>query len=379
MRGRIQLPLNQTAESSIEVSQTPFSAFVPSIQVRGGLRLALSTLEKSLRVIRFFPPARALVGQEAENKLLSLRLFYCAQDELGLIGSRGCVEEAVRLVETRESFPSIWIMEGAAYAHARSTSSIRCASVPEQHYIPLHVGAGMAFGESAVDNLSARPGRQDLARLLEGLLARASDNARPGWENAVIEPLGLIVRMKRPDLLRAFGNAAGAVSAHTRALFWHGAGRGLYFSPIAMAPLPDAHGRALDIAFREVAEPGDRENTVAGYCWAVTLVNLRYPEPVLSLLTRCVELGVGELFTNGFVSALMAWKHMVPTDELWGARYTRPFSGANSPATWQQFAAGPAQAAFDTLLPGLLKNNAVAKLFTFRTNAELRQLAGITQ
>ena len=361
------------------MSQTPFSAFLPSIEVQGGLRLAFSTLEKSLRVMRFFPPARALVGQEVENKLLSLQLFYCAQDELGLAGSGPCVEEAVHLVETRESFRSIWLMEGAAYLHARSTSSIRCASVPKQHYIPLHAGAGMAFGESAVDNLSARPGRQEISRLLEGLLARARDNARPGWEDAVFEPLGLIVRMKRPDLLRAFGNAAGAVSAHTRALFWHGAGRGLYFSPGVMALLPDAHGRAMDIAFREAAEPGDRENTVAGYCWAVTLVNLRYPEPVLSLMARCVELGVGELFTNGFISALMAWKHMVPTDELWGARYTQPFSGANFPAKWQEFAAGPARAAFDTILPGLLKNNAVAKLFAFHTTAELRQLAGITQ
>jgi hypothetical protein len=359
------------------VSQTPFSAFLPSFEVKDGLRLALTTLEASLRVTRFFPPARALLGQEVENKILSLQLFYCAQDELGLAGSGKCVEEAARLVQTKESFLSIWMMEGAAYLHARSTSSIRCASVPEQHYVPLHAGAGMAFAESAVDSLPARPGRQDISRFLDGFLSRCRDNARAGWEDAMFEPLGLIVRLKRPDLLRVFANEAGAVSPHTRALFWHGSGRGLYFSPGAMTPLPDPHGRALDTAFRDAAEPGDKENTVAGYCWAVTLVNLRYPDPVSSLLTRCVELGVGEPFSNGFVSALMVWKHMVPSDELWGARYTQPFSGAKSPQKWEDLAAAPARAAFSTILPGLLKNNAVAQLFAFHTPAGLRQLAGV--
>jgi hypothetical protein len=348
---------------------------VPSSTVQDGLRSALRAMEQSVRLMRLFPPARVLLSEEIENKLLALRLFYFAQDELGLAKSGTDIDEAARIAGTREAFQSIWMMEGAAYRYARSGGRIRHAQVPERYFIPLHAGAGMAFAQSAIGALPQRPGRQALSQCVEGFLERCRSNARPGWEEAIFESLGLIVRLERPELLGPLSDASEAIDPELRALFWHGAGRGLYFAPGAMTPLPGAHGWALDKALKDAPRPGDKRNAVAGYSWAVTLVNVRHPESVSSLLARCVAVGVCEPFTNGFISALLAWKHMAPADEPWVARFTRPFSGAVSSAIWDKFAAAPALAALESILPGLLRNNAVAKLFAFQTGAELGLLA----
>jgi hypothetical protein len=142
-----------------------------------------------------------------------------------------------------------------------------------------------------------------------------------------------------------------------------------------MIPVPGTHDRALGMALREAPEPADKRNAVAGYSWAVTLVNLRQPRAVSSLLARAVGRGVCGAFSNGFASALMAWKHMSPPNERFIEPYLHAVPGPCPPSVWEKFASVPARAAFETIYPGLLRNNTVAKIFAYRTTSELKQLA----
>ncbi len=84
--------------------------------------------------------------------------------------------------------------------------------------------------------------------------------------------------------MRPVSDALGALDGHAQQLFWHGAGRSLYFVPTNFATFGAAHGRALQAAMNEAPGPEERRNAVAGLVWAVTLVNIRHPAILKNLL-----------------------------------------------------------------------------------------------
>jgi len=134
-------------------------------------------------------------------------------------------------------------------------------------------------------------------------------------------------------------------------------------------------------AAAEAGSIDDRRQVLAGLIWAVTLVNLPQPEVIRSLIQICSELSSSELsmeaeFTNGLVSALLAWRHMAPGDLRHIANYTRllPTQDRQS-VLWKAWIETPARDALENIFPGLEHRNNIPALYTYRTPEELRELS----
>jgi hypothetical protein len=249
-------------------------------------------------------------------------------------------------------------------------------SQPATALVPLHAGMGTAFAEKLFQGLGASPSVQEIRNTLERFVDVCGANCRPGWEDATIEPFGLVVRCLYPQLVSSTAAAAGELSARLRALFWHGVGRGLYFVPGNFLPLPGARKRMMQSAAEEAADIADRRNLLAGLVWAVTLVNLPHPAIVRSLAAVCSDLRMRSEFTNGLISALMAWRHMAPEDIRYTSIYTNlRVPGGADESQWKHWIAQPARDALDNVFPGLKERNNIPSLYTYRTYEELCRLS----
>jgi len=107
----------------------------------------------------------------------------------------------------------------------------------------------------------------------------------------LIAPIDLLLSSHYPDLLD---------------YFWHGVGRALYFSPTQFLPLCSKPWQGLDTSLQEPPHEAGRRNAVAGFVWALTLVNIRNTEIVAEFLDRNVaHLPEPQTFVNGLCSALI--------------------------------------------------------------------------
>lgn len=320
--------------------------------------------------------------KELDHKIEAFRLFQYAERELGVSIAGLPLAETVKRALTRDPFRAIWILEGIGYA--KGTASGLAASgmltgapssgVPDRTLIPLHAGMGTAFAERLLDALPAKPSAGEVGDAVEHFVELCEANCSPGWEDATIEPLGLVVRCLHPHLLAPASAAMEGLSPRLRALFWHGVGRSLYFVPTNFMPIPGSHERLTRSAAAEAGNASDRKQVLAGLIWAVTLVNLPRPAILRSFLAVSSELKIQAEFTNGVVSALAAWRHMAPEDQRYIPSYARTLPGQ---ALWDDWVGLPAIDAIENIGPGLERRNQIPALYTYRTLEELRELSGV--
>jgi hypothetical protein len=100
------------------------------------------------------------------------------------------------------------------------------------------------------------------------------------------------------------------------ARFWHGVGRGIYFSPVNTLPCMSAVWPAVAQAKSAAPHELGRRNALAGLAWAVTLVNLRNPEVIEAFVKRNLAEFEGDAFANGVNSALAVWLDWTPDTEF---------------------------------------------------------------
>jgi hypothetical protein len=83
-------------------------------------------------------------------------------------------------------------------------------------------------------------------------------------------------------------------------------------------------------------------------------------------------------FTNGAISALLAWRHMTPGDLRYSTSYTRTLPAQDREAVlWKSWIEAPARDALENILPGLERQNNIPALYTYRTPEELLELSGV--
>jgi hypothetical protein len=332
-------------------------------------------MQKSARLMGSFMPEGLLCDwQELDNKIEAFRLFQYADREL----------QAPPVAPALAPFRAIWVLEGAGHLAGLSSSLAGqglltdgdAASLPEPAMVPLHAGMGTAFAERLFGALVAKPSTHQIRNTVQRFLDACRANCRPGWEDACIEPVGLVVRCLYPNLLAPVSEAMDLLDPALRALFWHGVGRGLYFVPTNFLPLTGARERMLKSAAQESSDMNDRRNVLAGLIWAVTLVNLRQPAVIRSLIPACSDMQIRSEFNNGLISALLAWRHMAPEDERHIAVYTRPPStNGREGFVWTDWIETPARDALQNIFPGLQQRNRIPALYTYRTSEELHKLS----
>ncbi|HXO41324.1 MAG TPA: hypothetical protein VN999_07750 [Thermoanaerobaculia bacterium] len=197
-------------------------------------------------------------------------------------------------------------------------------ALPEESLILLHAGLGMALTEILLLPLPRGSPAPAFAAALDSFFAQVEANARPEFAPVAFEALGLMVRRFMPHVHAPVEACLRARDERLAAYYWRGAGRAIYFLPGLFHPFPGAVRRGLEICRREPLEPRHRLDALAGFCFASTMINLRYPELVARLLPY---LGPGEIeaLASGVAGALLTRHHTSP-DQPEVREFLRPLA-----------------------------------------------------
>lgn len=333
-------------------------------------------------------PGLRLAWRELAHKLTAYDRFRSAEGKVPRASAEVRLAEAVRSALDLDPGQAPWVVEGLAFARAERAweegeprgflsgplHGSTTAGLPPAALLPLHTGLGLSLARRTLAGLGSRPERAELGRALARFVALCRANARPGYLEATLEAVGLVARTLHPHLLARLARAARGASAAgglgaepgLEELVWHGAGRGLYFSPAHVLPVFGAAGRALRSAWWEPDTLAGRRNGAAGVAWALTLVNFHDPEVVAGVLDGTEGAGIDPgAFAHGVASAVVLRTHVVGRDRDLEAFLTyRPASGPCRRAElWERRVRRPAEEALKRLHPELRERGAPGRIF----------------
>jgi hypothetical protein len=288
---------------------------------RGLFRFTLAGLQKLADLIAsILPDANQRARwQELRNKARVFELFANVKVVLGLARETCCsTSELIGKASGLEAFESVWAVEGVGHLLAErwtESSGPLFPEVPRRWLVPLHVGMGLSFANRTLKSLSARPTEPEARLALERFTHLCRSASHGGFELVSYEALGLVTRTLYPHLVRLVARQAAQIKPELEELFWHGVGRGLYFLMANALPSRCAPWAALQEIQREPPHVAARRNTLAGFVWALTLVNLPQPE-ILALFLKHHRgvLCEGDAFRNGLTSSILVWMECAPED-----------------------------------------------------------------
>jgi hypothetical protein len=219
---------------------------------------------------------------------------------------------------------SVWTLEGVGYHTAAAqlgrVSSMRDVTaeardvLSRQTLIPLHAGMGSAFAAHVLDSVRGERDTYAVDDAIARFESLCHDSADPAHLGVTLEGLGFTARGMFAELVPVIDARLKACRPALRTFFWHGVGRAIYFCPSAALPLPGLRQRQMQGVAAAAERPLDRVNAVAGFAWALTLVNLRHPfvlEPFVETLnTR----EIAEAFSIGVATSLQVWRLCAPND-----------------------------------------------------------------
>jgi len=255
---------------------------------------------------------------ELRNKLEAFTLFEHVDMELRLpaFADQSLVALAPQ-AELLGPYFSVWATEGIGHYYADShlssnkpvSSLLQAAQdngLSTSALVPLHAGIGLALAESILAKIDGKNADQ-VSDQIKDFLNLCRSNVHPEHLEIIYEALGLATRNLYPHLLSTMQSCLSALSEELPEYFWHGVGRALYFSPSTLFS-HDASGVGFDMCMAEPPSDLARRNAVAGFAWALTLVNIRQPKIIAAFLQRHGSTMVEhEAFVNGTHSALIIW------------------------------------------------------------------------
>ena len=293
------------------------NAFTP----RYMMKTALEVMLQSADVFKYITPeADRLVWQEFQNKLQAFYLFEYVDSVLGFSSSANLsLEQMIDKTRRLGPFFSVWATEGVGhyYAYLATAGSAlphgllsnHASHLPSESAVPLHTGMGLALAEALLTR------GYDIRTLVETFIQLCQNNSRRPYWRAAVEALGLVVRNLYPHLISPLDHHFSDNDEELLAYFWHGIGRGIYFTPGNFMPYWNPPGQGLEMCLQEAPHELGRRNAVAGFAWAMTLVNIRQPEIIAALLQfNGARLTANDAFANGVFSALVVWLDCAPHD-----------------------------------------------------------------
>ena len=294
----------------------------PSSPQSGLFRFTLGGVQQVAGWIASVLPDRdqRLVWQEFRNKAVAFELFANVDTVLELkpghnYSAAELIDRALRL----DPFESAWAVEGVGHYLAERYEDGRQrlfgSEVSSRWQVPLHVGMGLSFANRILSRLAANPSSQQVREAVGGFIRLCRCNSQPGCEPVAHEALGLVTRNVYSHLVRPVARQLAGIDPEIEEYFWHGVGRGLYFLPANAMPASCAPWIAVNATEREAPHESARRNMLAGLVWAITLVNLRYPEiPALFLKHHSDVVCRDDVFRNGMTSAVLIWLDCSPED-----------------------------------------------------------------
>lgn len=363
----------------------PWEADPSALLLKSALRGGLGMLRLSTEALRSKLHDREAAAdlRELQNKLEVFERFQYTLADIGASpGAPLPLPEAVRRAAVMEPWARLWVVEGIGHACAEAAwrgpdpprallASLDAEDIPAKAWIPLHTGMGLSLASRILRERVHGGSPADLSAALRLLLDLCARCSAPGYARAAFEGLGFVARNLYSFTVPAIDRQLARLAPELRACFWHGVGRGLYFSPAGF--LPGATGSAMTRAMAEPPYDEGRLNAVSGAVWALTLVNLRHPEIVSSFLDRhprlCRPPTDGALM-DGFSSAAALWCDAAGTDGWLGAflRY-RP-DNPRAAEVWRRLVEEPCRRAIRRCA-GLRRSRRLDDLFLYRPHGGL--------
>jgi hypothetical protein len=282
------------------------------------MRLLLTTAEESAAGAALLAGDGETRGTwlELRNKVEAFRAFEHADALLGARLGAESLGDLVRRAGSLGSPLSVWVAEGVGYHVTSEVCSgpvlprqflvSRCGTLPPWSLISLHAGMGSAIAAHVLEQLrddSTAAACSDAVGAFESLCVA---NADPEHLEVALEALGFVARSMFSELLPSLTACVRSSRPMLVPLMWHGIGRAIYFAPTSALPLAGIRRRALEDVLT-TSHGIERVNTIAGFAWAATLVNLRDPVVLEPFLVEAVRRGIGEAFARGVHDALDAW------------------------------------------------------------------------
>ena len=291
----------------------------------------------------------SVASLELQNKLTAFGLFEHIDLELKLRGEDSLSLPAVLLrADSLGPYYRLWATEGLGhyYADRHIAAGLRftflsdhdsASEIPEHSMVPLHAGVGLAIAECLLSAMEPEKCRHS-TKTIRLFLEICRSNVQTDYREIAYEALGLAARNLYPQSIDDLQRGLLAIDPELVEYFWHGIGRAIYFSPSSFSPHRNAPWKGFQTCLQEPAQPSSRRNAVAGYAWALTLVNIRHPEIMASFLKHHgAKLEEEDAFYNGVCAALIIWRLSAGNDS-----YFRSLRGYRPPdasliSLWNRF------------------------------------------
>jgi len=347
------------------------------------LRLSLEPVRQTVQLSRLLQPEQAsLAWQELKNKL---RVFVLVKNLASILHLPSHqftpLPELVDKAYSMPPFEALWAVEGLGHYYADIYWELKGvpegllfeeqAPVPEKSLLMLHAGIGLSFADRLLGNLTSEASNQQVRDAVEYFLTLCKNNCRKGYIGAAVENLGLVTRDFYPDLVQRVDQQLRQVGPEFLGFYWHGVGRGLYFSRKYFLPILRSVWSGVD---REIHNAPDRLSAMSGLSWGAVMVNLRQPAIIENVVRSCMEHShLAEGFTNGVVSSLIMRSDTTPEMPFAEQFYQyRPNPrDCELVETWQRRITEPSQIALQMYYPVLRQHHALDQVFRYQDLAAL--------
>jgi hypothetical protein len=277
-------------------------------------------------------------------------------------------------------FPNLWAVEGLGHDYTLTfLGKIRplrgiltegqARALPEKSLTMMHAGMGLAFASHLMNTITPYSSASQIIDVLREYLTLVKNNSRKGYEGAAYESLGLVTRFWHPSMVNVIDHYMQEVEPEMVGYFWHGVGRALYFFPTYFVPgllsawIPVEQEPPYELA---------RYNMVSGLAWATTLVDLRQPRIMETILKSYGDIiSQTPAFTNGVMSALIMASDVTPNDEyiLRFLEY-KPIDSQVA-ELWDRLIGDPGKDAVQRIYPVLKQQRRLGGVFRYQDLSQL--------
>jgi len=340
------------------------------------------------RLIPLCIPGRdgRLSWTEFKNKFEVFELVQRPSSLLHIGNNVPRLSELVRRAYNLQPYPALWGLEGLGKYYADTfwqrdetpdqvLNPNKVGDLPSGSLPMLHAGIGLSFASHIFAPL--QNDNRNIAAMqaaLRHFLTLCRNNSRPGYQGAAIESLGLVLQELYPDLVLPVDSLLCSQDENAAAYFWHGVGRAIYFSPENFLPSHNASWRALKMC-QQVAAPHKlaQTNCRAGLAWAVTLVNLRQPEIMQSLLQQQRDRLAGDdAFASGVAGALILRYDTTPDDSSLSAFCGHHVDAPTELAEcWRRQVSDACRTGLHITYPRLKARHKLDHIFRYRSHASV--------
>lgn len=277
-------------------------------------------------------------------------------------------------------FPDLWAVEGLGHDYTLTfwgkgdpirgiLTEGQARDLPDKCLTMMHAGMGLAFASQLMNTITPYSPASQIRDVLGKYVTLVKDNSRKGYEGAAYESLGLVTRFWHTPMVKILDPIIREVEPEVVGYFWHGVGRALYFFPTYFVPGLLSAWTAVE---QEPPYELARLNAIAGLTWATTLVDIRQPAIMETMLKYYGDLvSQSPAFTNGVMSTLIMASDITPGDY-----YIRQFldykpSDPQVAETWDRLVGSPAKAAVQRIYPALKKHRRLGEVFRYQDLSEL--------